>query len=67
LAGAAIFDSVLDSDVSLFFIGISNLSPESLDYVKIKRQLSEEGTQSEKLCLLQAIRWVGIANSAQLT
>lgn len=59
LAGAAIFKSALDSDVSLFFLGISDIGPESLNYPKIKETLvSNNVSQSEKLCLLQAIRWV---------
>jgi len=59
LTGAAIFDTILDSDVSLFFIGISDLSPDCLNYPKIKDRLaSDEGGQSERLCLVQALRWL---------
>jgi len=67
LATSAKFDNMVDSDVSLFFMGISSLSPDSLDFTKIKCTLSSEHfPQSEKLCLLQALRWLFTKTTAHV-
>ncbi|XP_021945041.2 lisH domain-containing protein ARMC9 [Folsomia candida] len=60
LSASANFDPTQDSEVSLFFLGISNVSPEFLDYEKMKETLTDVSTASvsDKLCLLQALRWL---------
>lgn len=60
LSASANFDPTQDSEVSLFFLGISNVSPEFLDFGKMKGTLATDpsATVSDKLCLLQAIRWL---------
>lgn len=47
------------SDVSLLFLGLPDISLDTLNYPKIKKNLiSEKVKSTERLCLLQALRWL---------
>jgi len=55
---SAVFEAREESEVSLFFLGINDVSPDNLDYDKVKETLSVEASPSDRLCLLQALRWM---------
>ncbi|CAL8091711.1 unnamed protein product [Orchesella dallaii] len=54
-----LYEDPPDSDVSLMFLGILDIGPDTLDYEKIKIDLmSDTVNQTVKLCIMQALRWM---------
>jgi len=53
------YEDLPDSDISLMFLGISDIGPNTLNYEKIKVDLmSDSVNQTVKLCIMQALRWM---------